>query len=113
MRKYKFISHTADIGVEAYGGDERELFKNTAKGMFSVMADLKRVRRREKRDIVAQAQDKESLLVSFLNELLYFVDAENLVFRDFDIKEISDSKVVAEAWGETVSYTHLTLPTKA
>ncbi|MBU3933351.1 MAG: archease, partial [Candidatus Omnitrophica bacterium] len=48
MKRYEIIDHTADIGLRAYGKDLKQLFTNAAYGMFDILADLKKVRAKER-----------------------------------------------------------------
>ena len=100
MKKFDVVEHTADIGVVAYGTDMREAFANAAYGMFSLMADLKQVREETSRYIEAEAGDRESLVVSWLNELLYMFDVERIIFKRFDILELTSTRLKADAYGE-------------
>ena len=43
MRSYEPIDHTADMGIRAYGRTKKELFRNAAAGMFSLIADKKNI----------------------------------------------------------------------
>ena len=100
MKRFDVVEHTADIGVVAYGTDMREAFANAAYGMFSLMADLKQVREETSRYIEAEAGDRESLVVSWLNELLYMFDVERIIFKRFDILELTSTRLKADAYGE-------------
>jgi SHS2 domain-containing protein len=99
-RKYRLIEHTADVGLIAYGQTLAEAFANAAYGMFSIMADLRRVKEVDSRPVEVSAVDSESLLFDWLNSLLYFFDAEQLLFRRFDILTFSDTKLKAACYGE-------------
>jgi len=100
MKRFDVFEHTADIGVVAYGADMREAFANAAYGMFSLMADLKQVREETSRYIEAEAGDRESLAVSWLNELLYMFDVEGIIFKRFDVLELTNTRLKADAYGE-------------
>lgn len=54
----------------------------------------------ERHEIVASAPDREALLVAWLNEFVYRFDAESLLFRRFDVHEMSDTLIRATAHGE-------------
>ncbi len=97
---FETFDHTADIGIIARGVDPAEAFANAAKAMFSLMVDLERVEPREERRIEVEADDRESLLVDWLAELLYVSEVDNLVFSHFEVAEISDKRIVAWAYGE-------------
>jgi SHS2 domain-containing protein len=102
MKKFDVVEHTADTGIVAYGNDMQEAFANAAYGMFSLMADLRQVREETSRYIEAEAGDRESLVVSWLNELLYIFDAERIVFRRFNILQVTNTRLRADAYGEKV-----------
>lgn len=102
MRRYRLLEHTADAGLFAYGRDLREAFANAAYGMFAIIADRRGVRARVKKDIALTAPDREALLVAWLNELLYLVDAEMLIFSRFQVTELTDTALTAEVWGERI-----------
>jgi len=97
---FETFDHTADVGIIARGADLAEAFANAAKAMFSLMVDLDRVEPREERRIEAEADDREGLLVAWLAELVYLSEVDNLVFGRFEIDEISDTRIVARAFGE-------------
>ncbi len=100
MKKFDVVEHTADTGIVAYGTDMEEAFANAAYGMFSLMADLRQVREETSRYIEAEAGDRESLVVSWLNELLYLFDVERIIFRRFDILQVTNTRLKADAYGE-------------
>ncbi len=99
---FETFDHTADVGIIARGADPAEAFGNAAKAMFSLMVDLDRVEPREERRIEVEADDRESLLVDWLAELLYVSEVDNLVFNRFEVDEINDNRIVARAKGETL-----------
>ena len=40
---YKYLEHTADIGIECTGKNLEETFQDAGKGLFNVMVDIKQV----------------------------------------------------------------------
>lgn len=100
--RYEMFEHTADAGIVARGRDLKELFQNAAEGLFASMAGLEGVEEREERSIELQARDVESLLVRWLTELLYYVDAHELLFRRFAVAEIDERHLKARAYGEKI-----------
>ncbi len=101
-REFEIINHTADVGLVAYGADVSEVFANAAKGLFSLITELDNVREVVRREIELTAPDQESLLVGWLNELIFLFDTEYLLFKRFDIIRISQTELKAVGYGEKV-----------
>ncbi len=101
-REFEVINHTADVGLVAYGADMSEVFANAAKGLFSLITELDDVREVVRREIELTAPDQESLLVGWLNELIFLFDTEYLLFKRFDIIRISQTELKAVGYGEKV-----------
>ena len=102
MKKFDIIEHTADTGIVAYGTELDEAFANAAYAMFTLIADLEGVKEVVCRQIEVEAGDRESLLVSWLNELLYLFDVEGIIFKRFKVTELSESSLKAEGYGELI-----------
>ena len=90
------------MGIVAYGRDLKELFANAAQGLFSQITDIRRVRPRHSRQVAVEAGDTESLLVDWLNELIFLLDSEGFLGRRFEILEVGDGRLRAQVWGEPV-----------
>lgn len=88
-RRFVIIEHTADIGVTVYGKTLEELFENSAYGMFSQMTDIEKVNPEDKVEVQVEGYDKESLLVNWLNELLYLPTTKRMLFSQFKIKNLN------------------------
>jgi len=95
---YEVINHTADIGIIAHGSDLAVLFSNAALGMLSLLIDVSTLRPDLTREIRLEAVDSETLLVEWLNELLYIIYGENLVLCKFDIS-IDEDRLTARCFG--------------
>ncbi|MBI4282954.1 MAG: archease [Chloroflexi bacterium] len=99
---FETIDHTADAGIIAYGADMNEAFANAAKGLFSLITELGDVEEMTYRDIELTAPDQESLLVAWLNELIYVFDTENMLFKRFDITQLSQTHLKSRCYGQKV-----------
>lgn len=102
MERFSVIDHTADIGLVAYGENVEDIFINAAYGMFSLIGDLEKVTETMSREVFSEALNQEELLVTWLNELLYLSDAENLIFSRFEIVDLGQDHLKAIAYGEKV-----------
>jgi SHS2 domain-containing protein len=101
-KEFEIINHTADVGIRAYGADMKAAFANAARGLFSLITELDDIEEVVHRDIELTAPDQESLLVEWLNELIYLFDAENIIFKRFDITQLSQTQLKARSYGHQV-----------
>ena len=103
---YKFLEEIgiADIAFEAVGHDLPELFRDAADATMNVMIDnLDAIEPRETRNIELSNEKIDMLLFDFLQELIYFKDAERLLLRTREVRiDERDQKcfLKAEAAGE-------------
>src|SRR2546429_3185443 len=88
QRPYEVFEHTADIGLHAFGRTLPELFVHAAQGMESLLVPAEQVRVVTSRQITVDGHDTISLLIAWLNELVFLFDTEYLLFRDFVIETI-------------------------
>ena len=102
-KEFEILNHTADVGIIAYGADINEAFANAAKGLFNLITELDNVEEITHRDIELTAPDQETLLVGWLNELIYLFDAENMLFKRFDIIQLDNTKLRARSYGDKVN----------
>jgi SHS2 domain-containing protein len=104
--KFEIIDHTADIGMVIRGDSLKQLFENAATGMFSMITDMEKVKPAIKKEVQISSSDRESLLVDWLNELLFLFEAEFLVFGRFEITELTENKLKAICHGEKITSKH-------
>lgn len=102
MKRFDLIEHTADVGILAYGADLKQAFANAAYAMFSLLVDLGDVDELVKRKVEVQAEDMEVLLVACLNELLYMFEVERLLFKRFEVDDLSEGSITLRCWGEPI-----------
>src|SRR5512145_1053365 len=96
---YETFEHEADIGIRGFGRTLEEAFAHAAAAMYSVIVDLGRVEPNVSRSVNASADDREQLLVEWLNTLLAISDIERLVFSKFEVR-IEANALAGTAWGE-------------
>jgi len=97
---FETIDHGADIGIVAYGASIKETFANAALGLFSLITDLGDVEESLHRDLAVTAEDLESLLVGWLNELIYLFDVEYTLFKRFEVNDLTETRLRARCYGE-------------
>jgi SHS2 domain-containing protein len=99
--RYEEIEHTADVGIRAYGRTLDELFANAAEGMFSLIADLSKVRPVGEAEVRLTAEDIPTLLLRWLTELLYVHETDRLLFSSCEAK-VTGTSLVGRARGEAI-----------
>jgi SHS2 domain-containing protein len=93
---FEEIEHTADWALRVRGHDLRELLVNAARGMSRLLVpDLTVISTDVERHFELDAFDAESLLVEWLSELAYWAEADMLVFREFDLRQVTPSHLEA------------------
>jgi SHS2 domain-containing protein len=100
MKKFKLIEHTADIGIIAEGLTLVESFSNAAYGLFSLITDLRKVRKLNEYTIELKENSPEDLLYSWLNQLIYLIDTEKMLFKQCVICEFDGYSLKAYCNGE-------------
>ncbi len=93
------VEHTADWSIRVRGGDLEELFRNAALGMAMLMSDVETIEPDVKRQVALEEYDTETLLVSWLTELLWFNEETDAVFVRFEFQELTPQRLEATAWG--------------
>jgi riboflavin kinase/FMN adenylyltransferase len=104
-RRYRFreLEHTADRALHVWGKGLPDLLVGAARGMCSLMGDLEDLTPEVWRTIRLEADDREALLVEWLNELLFLIEQEGLLFVDFRIQSVSDPVETPQAGATLVA----------
>jgi SHS2 domain-containing protein len=102
---FEIFAVTADKGIRAWGRDLAEVFVNAARGLWSLMVEPGTARRLQAYPVRVEASDRETLLVAWLNELLYLHEAKHVVLSSFTVSRLSDESLEAVAEGEPVDRT--------
>ena len=101
---FKFLEHTADAYIAAYGTDLAEAFENAALAMFDVMTDVEKVSPKVKENDEVVAEDEYALLYSWLEALLVKFDVKETLYSKFKVLSINQTsggfRLRAEIWGE-------------
>jgi SHS2 domain-containing protein len=100
----RLLDHTADVGFAVEAADLPGVLREAALALTDVMTDLAAVLPASERRIEASAAAPDLLLVDWLGELLWLVDAEGWLLADADlaVEEGGDGRwrLVATARGE-------------
>ncbi|MCA9393728.1 MAG: archease [Candidatus Omnitrophica bacterium] len=92
---YRFLDDvaTADIAFEATGRDLNEIFRAAAAATLAVMLeDIPGLEDRVERTVVLDADDPQELLFRFLQEVIFYKDAECLLLRVRELNVTGDGR---------------------
>jgi SHS2 domain-containing protein len=98
---FEIFAVTADHGIHAWGPTLADLFREAARGLFSLMVAAEGVVCREWIPVTATGGDRETLLVAWLNELLYLRETRRVVAGEFRIGRLRETTLSALVGGET------------
>jgi SHS2 domain-containing protein len=96
---FQFIDHTADAGILVKAPTLEGMFETAALGFSELVTKVDSLNCLIQRQFRLQEDDMETLLVSWLQELLYLLDTEGLIFGRFQVK-LKDLALEATAWGQ-------------
>lgn len=97
---FRSFDTTADTGLEIYGANLEEVFRNALRGLFSIITDLESIKEREETEVNAKGEDWADLLVTWLNELIFLQDARGWLFKECHIEALKPYTIKAICKGE-------------
>jgi len=81
----------ADVGVRGWGESRAAAVAQATLGVFALLVDPADVEAREVREVRAQADGPEALLVAWVDECLYVHDIEGYVVREVEMTVCTDT----------------------
>lgn len=82
---YQPISHTADIGFRVWGKTLEELFANAARALTDCLVEVSDTQATQTVFVQLTAENREELLVKWLEEVLYHFETESLLGLGFNV----------------------------
>ncbi len=70
---------TADLGIEAWGHSLEDAFSSAAHGLASLLSELPGGEQPLEKDIHLEADSLSTLLVQFLNEIIYLEETQDFL----------------------------------
>lgn len=96
---FEVVPHTADLAVKVWGKDLPELFQSAFDGYRFFLIGDEAIKERKIQTFSVEADETESLLVRFLNRLIFLFDTERFVPMRAKLK-ISGNHLDAEISGD-------------
>ncbi|MGB9668391.1 MAG: archease [Thermosulfidibacteraceae bacterium] len=108
---YKLINPKADIGIEVWGKDEKELIEESIRALLDLIEiDRSQIGEKDSMTVEIESIDSEDLLISTLNTVIYLLDAKKFAIKDFQIENLDlknyrvKIKFIGEKWKENKDY---------
>ncbi|WP_438483817.1 archease [Streptomyces sp. S186] len=86
---HRSVPHTADLRVEAWGPTREACLAQAVRGMCGSFLDLAGAVGTRRRDVVLRADTDEDLLVTLLEEVVYWLDTHDEVPVDVQLTAVS------------------------
>ena len=99
--KYETLDHKADTGFLIKAPSLERLYIDSALALTDLLVKLERIQDIDKRQISIEAENRESLMVRWLNEILYLFDQQKYLCRRIVFDSFDGKKIKATLWGET------------
>ncbi len=90
----------ADVGVRGWGATRGDAFAQATLGVFALLVAPDEVQERERREVRAQADAPEALLVAWIDECLYVHEIEGFVARSVEMLVCTDTLAHVVLHGE-------------
>lgn len=100
---YREIEHTADWELEVWAPNLSTLLEQAARGMYTLAGTHLQPGPRKIKQLSLNSLDAESLLVDFLDELLWLGEDEGLAFEQFKISIQNNSSLDAVLVGALIA----------
>lgn len=100
MAGYEIVEHPADIGFRFWSDNLDGAFNQALKALTWMLAGDNPVRPRTAVTINLKSPDRLALLFDFLSEVLYYYDAEQLIFEKAEFQHLSETELNATLYGE-------------
>jgi SHS2 domain-containing protein len=94
--RFEEIEHTADQALRVRGTDFKELLHNAAQGMLQLTGAIPGSGPLQDRNIEVQAPDREGLLVTWLEEILFSLETRGVTYTKFELHVTGDTHLVAK-----------------
>lgn len=98
MPNYKYIDHTADLGIEVYGKTLKELFINIGKAIFETQISGK-IEKKKEIKIKIKSESIEDMFIDWCRELLYNFSVKGFIPQNYEIS-IKDLSLTANLSGD-------------
>jgi SHS2 domain-containing protein len=98
MKTCEQLDISGDAGLRIQGKNAQELFENAALCMFELVTDTSGITTTERKELTLSADNYETLLVLWLNELIFLFDTISFIGTAFSV-QIENTSLKADISG--------------
>jgi SHS2 domain-containing protein len=85
---HKFLEHTTDAYIEAWGPTLERAFAQAAEGFYETMLNVETIDPIIENSVQVDGHDKEELLYNWLEQLLIEFDVQEMVYAAYNISVV-------------------------
>ena len=111
-RGHREVEHTADVAFEAWAEELDDLFAEATLALCELCYDPEEVEGEEERDLEVEGDDREQLMVRWLQEIYLLEEMEGWLTAGVKELRVGDGEVVGELVGEPIDRERHTLHTE-
>lgn len=111
-RGHREVDHTADVAFEVWGAGLGALFAEATLALCELCYERDDVRQRQERTLAVGGQDREELLVHWLQEVYLQVEMEGWLTAAIVELEVGEDRVSGVLAGESIDRDRHTLHTE-
>jgi SHS2 domain-containing protein len=97
---YRLLDHTADLRIEVTARDIKHLFSNAASAISDLITDSRKIKQSDSLRLTVKGKDLEDLMVNWLREILYLIEAKKFMIRQVTIRKMKEHRIDAAVKGE-------------
>jgi len=96
--RYKLLDHTGDLRIMVYGNNYKLLFENSLYAMANLITDTSKFNKDKTKKIKIIQKNYDDLLVYFLNDILFYLETEGILYYDSDLN-IKNTELTGTIYG--------------
>lgn len=91
---FRYLEHTADIGIEAWGESKEQVLEELCLALISLIYDIGTVKAREFREIVVDSRTNAGKIVDLLSKILYLIEGEDFLLSEARVVSLKPLKLI-------------------
>lgn len=99
--EYQTLDHKADTGFMVTAPSLERLYIDAGLSMTDMLVRLDRIGSEERQTVSLTADNREQLMVRWLNEVLFLFERHKFLCRRIVFNQFDGKRILATLWGET------------